>query len=281
MFTRRFVLSCMSVLALGIPAVGSAEAKEWKTVNVGVEGAFPPFNATTPSGGLEGFDLDVVKEVCKRASLECNIIAQDWDSQIPSLTAGKFDLVLTMGPNPKRREVIDFTDPYAITPNTFLVTADGPLANLPHTGEYLSVDTEEGKKAVAELKEALKGRTLGASLSTSQLQFVEENFAPEATVRTYKSSEQSQLDLKGGRLDGQFDNVVFVTDRAGKSNGALKVSGPLLTGGIQATNVCIGVRKEDTDLRDILSKAINSMRDDGTLKQMSEKWFHTDVAPKN
>ncbi|MDH6231993.1 octopine/nopaline transport system substrate-binding protein [Mesorhizobium soli] len=280
MISRRSLMALVSVLALGVPAAGIAHAKEWKTVTVGVEGAFPPFNATTPSGELEGFDLDVAKEVCKRAELDCKIVAQDWDSQIPSLVAGKFDVVLTMGPNPKRREVIDFTDPYAITPNTFLVSADGPLAELPHTGEHLSIDTEEGKQALKDLKDVLKGSTLGASLSTSQLQFVEENFKDVATVRSYKGSEQSQLDLKGGRLDGQFDNVVFVVDRAKKSGGALKVSGPLLTGGIMATNVCMGIRKNEPELQAILNKAIDSMRDDGTLKQMSEKWFGADVSPR-
>lgn len=280
MINRRSLMAFVSVLALGVPAAGIAQAKEWKTVTIGVEGAFPPFNATTSNGELEGFDLDVAKEVCARAKLECNIVAQDWDSQIPSLVAGKFDAVLTMGPNPKRREVIDFTDPYAITPNTFLVSADGPLANLPHTGEHLSVDTDEGKQALKDLKDALKGMTLGASLSTSQLQFVEENFKDETTVRSYKGSEQIQLDLKGGRLDGQFDNVVFVVDRAKKSNGALKVAGPLLTGGIMATNVCIGIRKNEPELQAILDKAIGSMRDDGTLKQMSEKWFGADLSPR-
>jgi len=61
-------------------------------------------------------------------------VAEEWDNQIPSLLAGKFDVVLTMGPNPERRKVIDFTNPYVITPNTFLVPADGSLAALNRTG---------------------------------------------------------------------------------------------------------------------------------------------------
>ena len=108
--------------------------------------------------------------------LECDIVAQDWDSQIPSLLSGKFDVVLTMGPNEERRKAIDFSNPYVITPNTFLVAADGPLAKLPHSGEHLSTDTEEGQKALAEIKEALNGMTLGASLSTSQLKFSRTEF---------------------------------------------------------------------------------------------------------
>ncbi|KYB45007.1 hypothetical protein AB664_15480 [Brucella anthropi] len=114
-------IAAISLCTLSVLYSGSVLAKEWKTVTVGVEGAFPPFNLTTPGGELQGLDLDVIKEVCKRAELDCKIVAQDWDSQIPSLLAGKFDVVLTMGPNPERRKAIDFSDPYVITPNTFLV----------------------------------------------------------------------------------------------------------------------------------------------------------------
>jgi ABC-type amino acid transport substrate-binding protein len=274
-------IAAIGLCTLSMLYSGSVLSKDWKAVTVGVEGAFPPFNLTSPGGELQGLDLDVIKEVCKRAELECNIVAQDWDSQIPSLLAGKFDVVLTMGPNPERRKVIDFSDPYVITPNTFLVPADGPLANLPHAGESLSTDTEEGKKAIADLKEALKGKTIGASLSTSQLQFVEQNFGDAVQVRTYKGSEQVKLDLESGRVDGQYDNVVFARDRAEKSNGRLKITGPLLVGGIQATNVCIGLRKEEPELKAKLDKALGEMRADGTLAKMSEKWFSMDLSPKS
>ncbi|MFK3666714.1 transporter substrate-binding domain-containing protein [Ochrobactrum teleogrylli] len=273
-------IAAIGLCTLSMLYSGSVLAKDWKAVTVGVEGAFPPFNLTSPGGELQGLDLDVMKEVCKRAKLECNIVAQDWDSQIPSLLAGKFDVVLTMGPNPERRKVIDFSDPYVITPNTFLVPADGPLANLPHTGESLSTDTDEGKKAIADLKEALKGKTIGASLSTSQLQFVEQNFGDAVQVRTYKGSEQVKLDLESGRVDGQYDNVVFARDRAEKSNGRLKITGPLLVGGIQATNVCIGLRKEEPELKAKLDNALGEMRADGTLAKMSEKWFSMNLSPK-
>lgn len=279
MFGKSAFAAATALCAFSMMMSGTALAKDWKKVTVGVEGAFPPFNSTSTTGELQGLDLDVIKEVCKRAALECNIVAQDWDSQIPSLLSGKFDVVLTMGPNEERRKVINFSDPYVITPNTFLVAADGPLAKLPHTGENLSTDTEEGQKAVAEIKEFLKGMTLGASLSTSQFKFVEQNFGDVVEIKTYKSSEQVQLDIEGGRLDGQFDNVVFARDRASASNGTLTTSGPLLVGGIQATNVCLGIRKAEPELQAILNKALSDMTADGTLSELSKKWFKVDLAP--
>ncbi|MBX8801592.1 transporter substrate-binding domain-containing protein [Pseudochrobactrum lubricantis] len=259
---------------------GVAQAKEWKTVNVGVEGAFPPFNSTKANGELVGLDLDVMKEVCKRAKLECNISAQDWDSLTPSLVAGKFDIMLTAGPTEERRKVIDFTNPYVITPNTFLVASDSPLVNLPHTGKVYSVDSDEGKKAVAELKEALKGKTLGAALSTSQLKFAENEFGEDSEVRTYKSAEQSLLDLTNGRIDAQFDNLIFATDRSKASGGRLQPSGPHLLGGIMATSTTFGIRKDEPELKAILNEALDSMQKDGTLSKISEEWFLMDLSPK-
>ena len=275
------VLFACALSSISVVATTGSMAEDRKVVTVGVEGAFPPFNATTANGDLEGLDLDVIKEVCRRAALECNIVAQDWDSQIPSLLAGKFDIVLTMGPNPERRKSIDFSDPYVITPNTFLVAVDGPLSKLPRSGENLNTDTEDGKKAIVEIREALKGMTVGAALSSSQLQFTKETFGDVADVRTYKSSEQVQLDLKGGRLDAQFDNVVFAREKAAKSEGKLMTSGPLLVGGIMATNVCLGIRKNEPDLKAVLNKAIGEMRVDGTLAKISEKWFQIDLSPRD
>lgn len=266
--------SVLLVLASGV-----AQAKDWKAITIGVEGAFPPFNAVTPAGDLEGLDVDVAREVCKRAALDCTFVAQDWDSQIPSLVAGKFDAVLTMGPSPERRAVIDFSNPYVITPDTFLVDANGPLADLPYTGVKLSIDSEEGKKALAELKEIITGTTIGATLSTTQLQFAEAYFADVAELKSYKSSLQSQLDLSNGRLDGIVDNLVFANVQAAESNGALKVVGPWMTGSIMATDVCFGIRKNEPELQGILNKAIEEMAQDGTLKMLSEKWFNMDLSP--
>ena len=218
-----------------------------------------PTTACRLDGKLSGYDIDVANEVCRRANLKCNLIAQDWDSQIPSLIAGKFDAVLTMGPNPKRREVIEFTVPYAQTSNTFGVLKSGPLAKLPNTGEALSVDEPAGRSAIEALTAALKGKTVGVALSTSQQQFVEEAFKGVVTVRTYKTSEQHTLDLLAGRVDAVFDNIVYLRDAVERpGNQDLTMAGPLVKGGVMATDTCIGVRKGEAGLKAQLDKAIQA-----------------------
>ncbi len=259
----------------------AASAKEWTEINIGVEGAFPPYNTMSSDGKLSGYDIDIANEVCKRAKLKCNLIAQDWDSQIPGLLAGKFDAVLTMGPNPKRREVIDFTVPYAQTSNTFGVLKSGPLANLPNNGQQLSVNDPDGKAALEALKGALKGKTVGVALSTSQQQFVEEAFKGVVEVRTYKTSEQHTLDLTAGRIDAVFDNIVYLRDAVERpGNQDVTMAGPFMKGSVMATDTCIGVRKGDPELRAKLDEAIRSAIADGTVKTLAMKWFKADVSPK-
>lgn len=280
--TRRGLYAFAGILMLATTSLAApATAKDWTSVTIGVEGAFPPFNMASSDGTLSGYDIDVANEVCKRAKLKCTLVAQDWDSQIPSLTAGKFDAILTVGPNAERRKVIDFTAPYAVTPNAFMVSKSGPLASMPKTGEALNVDDETSKATIEELRKLLKGKTVGAPLSTSQELFITQTFKEDVDVKTYKSSEMTDLDLAAGRIDAEFNNIVYLQSAVGKpGNEDFAVVGPFFTGGVMATNVCFGIRKGETDLQAILSKAINEAAADGTLKQMAIKWFKIDVSPK-
>src|SRR4028119_582681 len=159
MKSSKFIKAAAPVLTLLALLGQSAAAKEWTQITIGVEGAFPPYNSTTPDGKVIGYDIDIADEVCKRANLKCQVVVQDWDSQVPSLLAGKFDAVLTMGPNPKRREVMDFTVPYAQTSNTFGVLKSGPLANLPNSGQQLSVNDPDGTAAPEGLQAEVQGET--------------------------------------------------------------------------------------------------------------------------
>jgi lysine-arginine-ornithine-binding protein len=280
---QKFVLGAASVFAVVAALAQPLQAKEWTQITIGVEGAFPPYNSTSPDGKVVGYDIDVANEMCKRANLKCDIIAQDWDSQVPALLAKKFDAVLTMGPNPKRREVMDFTVPYARTSNTFGVLKSSPLAKLPKTGDAMSTNDKAVWQPVFEqIQTALKGKTIGVPLSTSQQQFIEETFKGDVTVKTYKSSEQHTLDLLAGRVDAVFDNIVYLRDAVTRpGNEEVVMAGPLLVGGIMATDTCLGIRKGDDDLKAQLDPALTSMIADGTMKTLSEKWFKFDVSPKS
>lgn len=100
---------------------GAAQAKEWKQIRFGIEGAYPPFSWTEPSGELKGFDVDIANALCKEMEARCKIVAQDWDGIIPSLLARKYDAIIAaMSITEERKKKIDFTEKYALIPNKFV-----------------------------------------------------------------------------------------------------------------------------------------------------------------
>ena len=108
------------VAALVATTTGIVQAKEWKTVRFGIEGAYPPFSWTEADGSLRGFDVDIANALCEEMDVECKIVPQDWDGIIPSLLARKYDAIIAaMSITEERKKRIDFTGKYALIPNKY------------------------------------------------------------------------------------------------------------------------------------------------------------------
>lgn len=269
-----------TVVALAAVAA-PAGAKEWTRVNVGIEGAFPPWNALDAKGNLIGLDVDLIRDLCARAKVECELMPGEWSAMIPGLNAGKFDLIMTLGINEKRKQVVDFTVPYASGVATFIVVKGGPLAQLPLAGERLNLnDKTKADPVMADIGKALKGKIVGVVQSTSQEQLIKAYFGDTVTVRTYKNSGERDLDLKAGRIDAGFDSGVYgnaVLSRPG--NESLTMSGPLMKGAMLATDVAMGMRKGETELKAKFDDAIRQAAADGTIKRISQQWSRLDLTP--
>ena len=147
-----------AALAVGLALAPAAFAKEWKTVVIGMEGAYEPWNLTDSSGKIVGFEVDLANDLCKRAGVECKVIAQDWDGMIPGLKAGKFDVIMDgMAITDERKKEIDFSKPYAASPGSFLAPKDSPLAKTTGAGTLINLD-----KDPAAGEAAIKSRAGGA-----------------------------------------------------------------------------------------------------------------------
>jgi octopine/nopaline transport system substrate-binding protein len=275
---RRLLLA----LAIGFISLvaGSAAAKDWTKVRVGIEGAFPPWNMTGADGKLAGYDVEIINDLCRRAKVECELISSDWASIIPSLNAGKFDLVMTLGINEARRKVVDFTVPYGSGVATFLILKNGPIKPFPMTGERLNLnDKAKADPVMATIRQALKGKVIGVVQSTSQESLIKAYFE-DSTTRSYKSSGERDLDLKAGRIDAGFDSGVYATSIKDKpGNEDIEMTGPLMKGAMLATEVAMGMRKGEPELKAIFDKAIREANKDGTIRRLSVKWSKLDLSP--
>jgi polar amino acid transport system substrate-binding protein len=253
-------IAAVAVAAL-LAAAGIAQAqqKEWKEVRVGTEGAYPPFNNLNAKGELEGFEIDYVNALCANMKIKCTWVAQDWDGIIPALLAGKYDIIAAgMNATDERKKKVDFTAVYTRTPISVIAAKT-----------VTSTDVSPA---------ALKGKSIGAQSSTVHANYLEK-FYSGSSVKLYPTQEEANLDLKNGRLDYIVADSLSLEDFLnGQGKDCCKVVGEVKRdAAIHGPGVGMAVRKEDTALRDMFSKAIEASLKDGTHKKIADKYFKSSI----
>ena len=273
-----------AAMMLLVGSGASAQTKDWSTIKIATEGAYKPWNFTDPSGKLVGFEVDLAEDLCKRMKAKCEIVAQAFDGVIPALNAGKFDAIMAgMNITEKRKEAIIFTQPYGRTPSTFAVLKSSPLAKLPEQGNVYSLNPEGlavAQKSLNDLKPMLKGKVIGVQTSTAQANFLEQYFKDVIEIRQYKTTEQHDLDLLAGRVDGVFASMSYLKGVV-EENKDLMLSGPRYGGGALGFGVAVGLRKTDPDLQAKFDAAVGAAIADGTVAKLSTKWFGFDITPQH
>lgn len=274
--------AAITAIAVAIAlTTGSALAKDWTTVRIATEGAYPPWNATDASGQLIGFEVDLANDLCQRMQVECEIVAQDWEGIIPALTAGKYDAIMAgMSITDERKKVISFTDSYANEPAKLAVLKDSDLVDFASPIDMITLDTVEPEEedAIEALKTALDGYTIGVQVATTHQNFLDEYLADVADIRKYDTQENLDLDLESGRVDAALASMSYWVPLMETEKGAnLTLIGPAMNGGPFGAGVGAGIRQEDTDLAKMFNKAIAEAKEDGTINRLAEQWFGFDV----
>ncbi|BAI73440.1 polar amino acid transport system substrate-binding protein [Azospirillum sp. B510] len=275
----------VSALALGammaVAAAGAASAKDWKTVRIASEGAYPPWNATDSSGKLTGFEVDLANDLCKRMKVTCEFVAQDWDGIIPALQQGKYDAIMSaMTITDERKKVIDFSAPYGTEPSVFAVMTSSPLAKALNLGaERVDLnDQGKAKPTLDKLAEVLKGKSVGVQVSTIQADFMDKHL-PKVTMRTYEKVDNAGSDLDAGRVDAMLGDRSVVEAIVKATPGKMVIVGPNFIGGVIGEGMGIGLRKDSADLKAMFDKAIAEALKDGTVKKLSTQHFGYDISP--
>jgi octopine/nopaline transport system substrate-binding protein len=276
--------------ALGVMAAGVAmlatpvQAKEWTKVRVALTGAYEPWNFTLPNGKLDGFEPELLADLCARIKVECEMGTQDFNGMIPALQIGKFDVLMdSLSITPERQKVIAFSKPYASTPVAFVAANPDLLPKAPD-GEptvYLTGDAEHDKKVMDTLREHLKGKTIGLQSGVSYRAFIDKNLGDVVKVRDYKTAAEHTLDLVAGRIDAAFDAITYWSSALERpQNKSLDYAGQIIRGPIWGPGEALGFRQADKDLREKFDAAIEAALADGTLSRLSEKWFKVDITPR-
>ncbi len=251
----------LAVFAAAIALGGAtADAKEWKKVRVGVEGAYPPFSWTDESGKLVGFDIDIAYALCKEMKVECTLVAQDWDGIIPALLAKKYDAIIaSMSITPERQKKVDFTNKYYNTPAKFV---------------------RKKGSGIEITAESLKGKIVGVQRATTHDSFITAEFGDTVEIKRYGTQDEAYLDMTAGRIDllladSMAMNDGFLQTDAGKD---YEFVGPDFTDPKYfGEGAGIAIRKGEDELREMFNAAIDAIRANGVYKQINDKYFDFDI----
>ena len=258
----------------------NTHAKEWNHIQIATEGVYEPWNRTLPDGSFDGFEPEMAKVLCERMKARCTIVAQDWDGPIPGLKAGKFDVVIdALAISPERRKVIDFSRPYTKAPATFIALQSSAV-DLGSGTLHLRGNPELDTPAVDDLRKRLKGKLIGIVTGTVYSKFIRDQFGQVATIREYKTPPEPLMDLKNGRVDVVFEDLGFLSGEMQRgADSGLVLVGPAINGPIWGEGEAFGIRPGEPELKAKLDAAIDSLIADGTISELSRKWFKHDFTP--
>jgi len=244
---------------LGLLAAGPADAvqpgRDTKpVVRVGTEGTYPPFTYVDPrTNQLTGYDIEVMRAVAREAGWRLRFVQSTFDAIFPALDARRIDVVANQVTiNPEREAKYLFTTPYTYSHGVIVTAADND--------------------SITTLKD-LRGKTTAQS-ETSNWAGVARDAG--AKVQSVEGFAQAAALVQQGRVDAIVnDNIAVLDYLSSTGSKQVKIAGDA---GSEVSRQALAFRKSDPELRAQANRALASLRADGTLSKISEKYFGADVS---
>ena len=229
---------------------------------------YPPQSSLNSAGEFEGFDIDVGREIAERLGVDIEFVTPGWEVITAGQWNGRWDVsVGSMTPTEARAEVLDFPAVYYYTPASLTVHEDNRTIATPAdaSGKRIGV-------GVATTYENYLNRNLEIdAVDAPPFEYVIEN--PD--IRTYDTDTLALDDLRlgdGVRLDAVMTALPTILE-AQKAGYPIKVVGePLFL-----EPLSVATDKGDPEFDAKLAEIVEAMHADGTLKELSEKWYGADL----
>jgi polar amino acid transport system substrate-binding protein len=229
------------------------QIKQRKQLLVGTSADYPPYESVDKAGNFSGLDVDIIREIGKRMGVEVKIQDMGFDSLIASVQQKKVDAVISaMQATPARAEKVDFSTPYHMPKDGFLVKADSSLT-------------------INDPKDAA-GKNIGVQTGTVQEKWVVENLVKpgltkDSQVFRYERVDDAARDLQSGRID----TLMIIGDAAQSLASKMNLKVALLTDKTISGGQAIAMPKGETALKAEVDRIIGEMQKDGTMKKLQDQ----------
>ncbi len=234
--------------------VATAVAEEDNEFVVGFDQEFPPMGFVDENGEFTGFDLELAAEAAKRMGMELKLQPIAWDAKDMELESGTIDCIWNGFTMNGREDGYTWTQPYMNNTQVFVVNADSGIKTLEDLAGK-TVEVQADSSAEAALKD------------------MPDLMSSFGTVQTTPDYNTAFMDLEMGAVDAiAMDIIVAGYQIEQRQNGCV-----ILEESIASEEYGIGFKKGNEVLRDKVQAALEEMAADGTMTEISVKWFGEDV----
>ena len=227
------------------------------TLVVATEGAWSPWTYHDESDKLVGYDVEVATALAEKLGVKAEFVEGAWDGLFAGLDSGRYDIVCNgVELTEERALTYDFTVPYGYIHTALAVRSDN---------------------ADITTFEDLAGKTTANSIASTYMTLAESYGAEVLGIDTLDETIQM---LVAGRVDATLNADVSFYDYL---NVHPEADFKIVALTDEASQVCIPVRKgeETATLLAALNEAIEELRADGTLAEISERYFGTDISSES
>jgi len=257
MMTRLFgsisvalVLAIALVLAgCGGGSGGGAQGGGGEQITVASDIAYPPFEFTK-NGKPVGIDIELMREVGKRAGFTPEFQNVTFDGIIPGLGNNLYDASISaMTITEARAKKVDFSDPYFNADQSLMVQSGSPI------------------KSVGDIGDATVGVQLGTTGELKAKEFKKQGKIT-GEVRTFDVIPDAFSALENGQIQAIINDFPVSAYRAKASDGELEVVQTFPTG--EQYGIAF---PKNSDLLRPTNKALEEIKKDGTYAEIYKKWL--------
>ena len=227
------------------------------TFVLGLDDSFPPMGFRDENNNIVGFDIDVATEVANRMGVELKLQPIEWSTKEMELNTGSVDCLWNgLSIDDERKQAMDLSEPYMTNRMVLVVLNDS---------EY----TDQA---------SLAGKTIGVQNGSTAEKILEESDFSKTIGNTigFKDNVTAFMELETKGIDAIFMDEVVANYAITSQNKDFKV----LEDGLTEEEYAVGFKKGNTALKNEVQKYIDEMKADGTMTQISEKWFGKDVVSR-
>lgn len=250
---RVFIILIAVAILLVLLGVNSkkedTEDKEYLVV--GLDDNFPPMGFRNEENQIVGFDIDIANLVAQKLGMELKLQPISWAAKEQELDSGNIDCIWNgFAYNEERAETMTLSNPYISSKNIFVLKSGSTVTK----------------------QEELKGKKIGIQSGSIQQQDLEETeFAEDIEIVEYGDNLTAFMDLETGGIDAIFCSSIIGNYLITSKN---KDYGTIESTGISEDNVdVVAFKKGNVELKEKIDKALEELKNDGTLEEISEKWF--------